>query len=126
MYSKTPKEAFYLIGFTLLLILLAAVFAWLICGCSGTDKCSVLRDQRDWAKWGSSISGGLAGAGGISAAVPDTGDPNKDKRIEWGFGITSAVMGATSVSLGVVAGLKTDEYFDECTTPRVANADQSK
>lgn len=105
-----------LIAFTFITIALAALFALLLCRCANQDRCLQLRDQRDWAVWGASISGGLAGAGGISAATPDTGDPDKDKRIEYGFGIASAALGALSASLAVVSRLKSDEYFDDCTT----------
>ncbi len=74
------------------------------------ERCQRLLDQRDGLMWATAFGGGLTGAGGLSAAIPD--DSQKDVRI--GLGITSAVIAAATSSLIALAKAKSSEFEQYC------------
>jgi hypothetical protein len=74
------------------------------------ERCQKLLDQRDAFTWAASFSGGLAGAGGLSTAIPD----DDQDRARLGLGISTAVLGAAAASLSVLAASRTAEFEKYC------------
>jgi hypothetical protein len=111
------------------------IFAILLMGCSTASarhpvqdangfmhsfdvhRCQSLLDQRDALSWGIAFATGLAGAGGVTTAGINTGDKEKDNRIQWGFGITTGVLGAAASSMMVLVKLKSAEFEIGCNQP---------
>jgi hypothetical protein len=81
------------------------------------QRCQSLLDQRDALSWGIAFATGLAGAGGVTTAGINTGDKEKDNRIQWGFGITTGVLGAAASSMMVLVKLKSSEFETGCNQP---------
>ncbi len=81
-----------------------------------SQRCQSLLDQRDALSWGIAFATGLAGAGGVTTAGINTGDKEKDNRIQWGFGITTGVLGAAASSMMVLVKLKSSEFEQYCNT----------
>jgi hypothetical protein len=74
------------------------------------ERCQTLLDKRDaFALW-SAVTGGLAGAGGISTAATDKDIP------QWCIGASSLVFGSVSAGLAIAAKAKTDRFEQYCST----------
>lgn len=80
-------------------------------------RCQSLLDQRDALSWGIAFATGLAGAGGVTTAGINTGDKEKDNRIQWGFGIATGVLGAAASSMMVLVKLKSTSFEQYCNQP---------
>ena len=73
-------------------------------------RCQTLLDQRDAFALVATIAGGLAGAGGVSAAVTDKDVP------QWALGLSSLVAGALSAGFAGAATSKTRRFETYCNT----------
>jgi hypothetical protein len=81
------------------------------------QRCQSLLDQRDALSWGIAFATGLTAGGALGTAGVDTGDESKDKRIKWGLGITTSVLGAAASSMMVLVKLKSTSFEQYCNQP---------
>jgi hypothetical protein len=84
------------------------------------DRCQEYLDRRDALSAVTAGLGGLTGASGLTAAIPNDMSDEKQKDLQLGLGITTVVLGAATTALTVYTKSLSTRYEQWCNTTQPA------